>query len=371
MVGALAADNSDQVRVAASSLQAGLGRIAAEESTRWLAFVPLESPADQVTQPSYAFDRPTQRACLLPPSGANARHLQDLAFQFDTSAFALSQNIASSSLALLITGSQARAAERALARFADVRDAARAAWLLAHEKPRAPASAVELTSKWVPVTLVQGDGLADNVQPVRGSDVRLEIEPAALLQPPARTFYGQILTILATPSPVVEARDGEESPEGRLARSFRVIARSWVQASFDVRYLLYLVALESLIPAKEDITEAVAEIGARLLATDVAARQSFDGQLRSAYNIRSRFVPDGELTAPDVLTKSGTPVGQLQELVIRAWSKLARNYFALAERNATGAQLEAVLADFRGKTVSRYAYGSSWADAVKGVLREA
>src|SRR5438132_447174 len=42
---ALAADNSDQVRVATSSLQTSLGRLAAEESTRWVAFVPLESPA--------------------------------------------------------------------------------------------------------------------------------------------------------------------------------------------------------------------------------------------------------------------------------------------------------------------------------------
>src|SRR6202022_894111 len=154
--------------------------------------VPLESAADQVAQPSHAFDGSKVRACLLPPTRPNASYLQELAFQFGTAQFALSENIATSSLAVVITGSQVTAAERALARFADVRDAARAAWLLAHETPRAPASAVELTSKWVPVTLVQGDGSTISVHSVRGSDVRLEIDPAALQQPPARTFYGQI-----------------------------------------------------------------------------------------------------------------------------------------------------------------------------------
>jgi hypothetical protein len=174
--------------------------------------------------------------------------------------------------------------------------------------------------------------------------------------------------MLATPSAVVQSRDGQESPEARLARSCRVIASSWVQASFDVRYLLYLVALESLIPGREDITEAVADIGARLIAREVGDRESAAAQLREAYNLRSRFVHDGQLITPESRTKGGMLVAQLQELVVRVWSKLARNYFTLAERNATGAQLEAVLADFRGRTVSRFAYGSTWAEAVTRTL---
>ena len=73
------------------------------------------------------------------------------------------------------------------------------------------------------------------------------------------------------------------TPGPRLTRSIRVISRASSQSNLDLRFLLCLVALETLVSFKhEDIAQSVADIGARVMAHDAAERHKVFRDLKEA-----------------------------------------------------------------------------------------
>ena len=145
----------------------------------------------------------------------------------------------------------------------------------------------------------------------------------------------------------------------RLTRSIRVISRASSQSNLDLRFLLCLVALETLVSVKhEDIAESVADVGARVMAHDAAERHKVFRGLKDAYDTRSRFVHAGEIPS---LVLEARVFAQLQALVLTVWREVSRRFFALVDRGLTEKQLSTGLDDLRG--IAQFKYGAPWEEA--------
>jgi hypothetical protein len=253
-------------------------------------------------------------------------------------------------------GSQIQTASEAIARLSAVRDATRYAGLASVSAPdlRHHAGTDVDTIRRHEVVLFPVTGGKAVAEPVWAADVSLDWLPSKDAR--WRTCYDRALRVLVKNPPALNDRS---TVGPRLSRSLRIISRACGQSNTDIRFLLCLVAFETLASTKkEEIAGAVADIGARIIAVDATERASSYRGLKQAYEARSRLVHEGELPSLGMEPKD---IERLQTLVLRAWAETSRRFFGLVDRGVSEDQLAAGLDEFRG--IAPLKYGLPWDDA--------
>jgi hypothetical protein len=201
-------------------------------------------------------------------------------------------------------------------------------------------------------------GGAPSIEPIWTADVSLDADALIYRDAQWRTWYDRTVRLLVT-TPETHTAGSALTVGSRLTRSIRVISRASGQSNLDLRFLLCLVALETLVSVKhEDIAESVADVGARVIAHDAAERHKVFRDLKDAYDARSSFVHAGEI--PSLVLKASV-FEQRQALVLTVWCKVSRRFFDLVDRGLTEKQLFTGLDDFRG--IARFRYGAPWEEA--------
>ena len=141
----------------------------------------------------------------------------------------------------------------------------------------------------------------------------------------------------------------------RLARSIRVFSRAVGSANADVRYLLMIVALETLLNrADAPMTESFSEYGALIAATGIESRVQLVKQLKAAYNLRSKFVHEGRLPS-EQLDQAG--FAATVAIVFRTWTELMKQLLPLGEARVVDAEFFARLVTLK--------FGASFEQAFK------
>jgi hypothetical protein len=328
------------------------------DETTWLVLVPLAAPSDASSRPNLHLDSVAVRAAVL-PMPAHGNWLRDLAATFGITKPDLGERPPSSvCFVTLAVGSTTQAANRAFEQLSDVRDALRFASCMIDSRARTRDLAASEVRRRVEVLLCPANGGRPSTEVIRRGDVFLGVDPAELTDAKKRAWYDRAVRLLVRHPPSVSPKD--PPPALRLARSIRLMGRAWVQGSFDVRYLLRLVALETLLNQKEEIADTVADIGARLLATDINMRPGIATTLKDAYDLRSRFVHAGELPSYSD-GRHGKSPSELEDAIFELWADLVQRFFAMADLGVSASAFESGLDELRGKT--RFKFGTSWNDA--------
>ena len=260
------------------------------------------------------------------------------------------------------SGPPGHAAQEAVAHLAVVRDAVRYAHLVTARATgfgpgagrRYDANAI----RRLEVLLSPMTGGTLSIEPVWSADVSLDVDAVIYRAAQWRMWYDRAVRLLVTTPDTSTA--GSSPPIGvRLTRSIRVISRASSQSSLDLRFLLCLVALETLVSVKhEDIAESVADVGARVIAHDAAERHKVFRDLKDAYDTRSRFVHAGEIPS---LVLEASVFEQLQTRMLTVWCEVSRRFFDLVDRGLTAKQLSTGLDDLRG--IAQFKYGAPWEEA--------
>jgi hypothetical protein len=357
---------SDQaVAVAAARLQAEFSAIVSSKGKKWLAFIPLTGAHYGQTNVSFGLDTLKIPCAILPAlSGvARANALQEIAQRF--AAETPGPNESQLQLVTFVSvcsGPLSHAAQEAVAHLAVVRDAVPYAHLVTAGAPgfgpgadrRHDANAI----RRLEVLLCPMAGGIPSIEPVWSADVSLDVDALIYRAAQWRMWYDRAVRLLVM---LPETHTAGVSPTvgSRLTRSIRVISRATSQSNPDLRFLLCLVALETLVSVKhEDIAQSVADIGARVMARDAAERHKVFRDLKEAYDIRSRFVHAGEIPS---LVLEARVFEQFQSLVLTVWCEVSRRFFDLVDRGLTEKQLSTGLDDFRG--IAQFRYGAPWEEA--------
>jgi hypothetical protein len=115
-------------------------------------------------------------------------------------------------------------------------------------------------------------GGTPSIEPVWSADISLDVDASIYSSAQWRMWYDCAVRLLVT-TPETHTAGASLTVGPRLTRSIRVMSRASSQSNPDLRFLLCLVALETLVSVKhEDIAESVADIGARVMARDAAER---------------------------------------------------------------------------------------------------
>jgi hypothetical protein len=119
----------------------------------------------------------------------------------------------------------------------------------------------------------------------------------------------------------------------RLARSIRIFSRAVGVANLDIRFLLTLVAFETVLNrADAPIAEALSEYGALIAASGVGERVELAKELKSAYNLRSRFVHEGRLPSEQLDEEK---LRRASSIVFRTWAEIMRRFLPLGDQRLT------------------------------------
>ena len=306
--------------MAVGRLQAEFSAMVSGKGKKWLAFLPLTGT--HYGQSSVSFDLDTLKVpCAILPvlSGtARARALQEIAQRFAAETPMPDESeLQQGTFVSVCSGPPGQAAQEAVAHLAVVRDAVRYAHLVTAGAPgfgpgagrRYDANAI----RRLEVLLCPMAGGTPSIEPVWSADVSLDVDAVIYRATQWRMWYDRAVRLFVTTPDTSTA--GSSPPVGvRLTRSIRVISRAGSQSSLDLRFLLCLVALETLVSVKhEDIAESVADVGARVIAHDAAERHKVFRDLKDAYDARSRFVHAGEIPS---LVLEASVFEQLQARVL-------------------------------------------------------
>lgn len=167
-----------------------------------------------------------------------------------------------------------------------------------------------------------------------------------------RAFYDVAARILETCSEDTPVKN-QIHLIWRLARSIRVFSRAVGAMNADIRYLLMIVAMETLLNRPDaPITESLSEYGALISTNDVNARIQLAKQLRSAYGFRSKFVHEGRLPTQQSDPQS---FSNILSIVFQTWVKLMKQLMPIAEIGLTDDELFARLL--------RLKFGATFEDA--------
>jgi len=279
LVAGLNAQPGQAVTVAAKNLQAEFSAIASGLSSKWLAFVPLTTSGYNKNIVSFELETMNVPCAILPAlSGANLSNaLQEIGQRFDVAVPSADESqFQKCSFVTLCHGTVKHAAEEALSLLAAVRDAIRYARLVMTEsssfRPGAHAFTSTDSIRRFEVILHPTDGGKPNVEPLWDADVSVDVETLMPGNARWREWYDRAVRLLMTVA--VPQGTGSAATIGpRLARSLRIMARASSQENLDIRFLLCLVALETLASvSKESIAESV--YGAP------HCQDSFEGKLR-------------------------------------------------------------------------------------------
>jgi len=361
----LCAQSDQAVAVAAGCLQAEFSAMVSDKGKKWLAFLPLTG-ADY-GQISVSFDLDTLKVpCAILPvlSGtARTRALQEIAQRFATETPSPDKSqLLQVTFVSVCSGPPGHAAQEAVAHLAVVRDAVRYAHLVTAGASgfgpgpslRSDANAI----RRLEVLLCPMAGGLPSIEPIWAADISLDVGALIYRDAQWRTWYDRTVRLLVT-TPETPTAGSSPTVGPRLTRSIRVISRASSQSSLDLRFLLCLVALETLVSVKhEDIAESVADVGARVMTRDAAERHKVFRDLKDAYDTRSRFVHAGEIPS---LVLEARVFEQLQALVLTVWCEASRRFFDPVDHGLTEKQLSTGLDDLRG--ITQFKYGAPWEEA--------
>jgi Apea-like HEPN len=361
----LCAQSDRAMTAAATCLQAEFSAIVSSKGKKWLAFIPLTGAHYGQTNVSFGLDTLKVPCAILPVLSGTARvnALQEIAQRFAAETPGPDESqLQQVTFVSVCNGPPSHAAQEAVAHLAVVRDAVRYAHLVTEGAPgfglgpsrRYDANAIHRLE----VLLCPMTGGTPSIEPVWSADVSLDVDALIYSSTQWRMWYDCAVQLLVT-TPETHTAGASLTVGPRLTRSIRVISRASSQSNLDLRFLLCLVALETLVSVKhEDIAESVADIGARVMARDAAERHKVFRDLKEAYNTRSRFVHAGEIPS---LVLEARVFEQLQALVLTVWCEVSRRFFDLADRGLTDKQLATGLDDFRG--IAQFRYGAPWEEA--------
>ena len=361
----LCAPSDQAMAVAAECLQAEFSAIVSSKGKKWLAFIPLTGT--HYGQTSVSFDLETLKVpCAILPalSGtARANALQEIAQRFAAETPSPNESqLQQVTFVSVCSGPPSQAAQEAVAHLAVVRDAVRYAHLVTAGAPgfgpgagrRYDANAI----RRLEVLLCPMTGGTPSMEPVWSADVSLDVDAVIYRAAQWRMWHDRAVRLLVT-TPDTSTAGSSPIVGPRLTRSIRVISRASSQSNLDLRFLLCLVALETLVSVThEDIAESVADVGARVMARDAAERHKVFRGLKDAYDTRSRFVHAGEIPS---LVLEARVFEQLQVLVLTVWCEVSRRFFDLVDRGLTAKQLSMGLDDLRG--IAQFKYGAPWEEA--------
>jgi hypothetical protein len=361
----LCAQSDQTVAMAAERLQAEFRAIVSSKGKKWLAFIPLTDTHYGQTNVSFGLDTLKVPCAILPALSGTARAnaLQEIAQRFAAAIPRPDESqLQQVTFVSVCSGPPSHAAQEAVAHLAVVRDAARYGHLVTADAPGfGPEAGRRYDSNAIrrlEVLLCPIAGGTPSIEPVWNADVSLNVDTLLYRAAQWPMWYDYAVRLLVT---IPETPSAGASPTvgSRLTRSIRVISRASSQSNLDPRFLLCLVALETLVSVRhEDIAESVADIGARVIAHNAAERHKVFCDLKEAYDIRSRFVHAGDIPS---LVLEARVFEQLQALVLIVWCEVSRRFFDLVDRGLTEKQLATGLDDFRG--IARFRYGAPWEEA--------
>jgi hypothetical protein len=361
----ICAQSDQAVAMAAARLQAEFGAIVSSKGKKWLAFIPLASTHYGQTSVFFGLDTLKVPCAILPAlSGtARAKALQEIAQRFAAETPSPNESqLQQVTFVSVCSGPPSHAAQEAVAHLVVVRDAVRYAHLVTAGAPGFGLGAARRydanTIRRLEVLLCPMAGGTPSIEPVWSADVSLDVDALIYRAAQWRMWYDRAVRLLVM-LPETHTAGASPTVGPRLTRSIRVISRASSQSNPDLRFLLCLVALETLVSVKhEDIAQSVADIGARVMTCDAAERHKVFRDLKEAYDIRSRFVHAGEIPS---LVLEARVFEQFQSLVLTVWCEVSRRFFDLVDRGLTEKQLSTSLEDFRG--IAQFKYGAPWEEA--------
>ncbi len=275
----LRAQSDQAVAVAAERLRAEFSAIVSSKGKKWLAFIPLTGTHYGQTNVSFGLDNLKVPCAILPAlsGAARANALQEIAQRFAAEIPRPDESqLQQVTFMSVCSGPPSHAAQEAVAYLAVVRDAVRYAHLVTAGAPgfgpeagrRYDANAI----RRLEVLLCPIAGGIPSIEPVWGADVSLDVDALIYRAAQWRRWYDRAVRLLVM-LPETHIAGASPTVGPRLTRSIRVISRASSQSNPDLRFLLCLVALETLVSVKhEDIAESIADIGARVMAHDAAER---------------------------------------------------------------------------------------------------
>jgi hypothetical protein len=119
----------------------------------------------------------------------------------------------------------------------------------------------------------------------------------------------------------------------RIARSIRIFSRAVGVSNRDLRFLLMVIALETILNQSDaPIAEALSEYGALLTQADVDKRVNLRRELKGAYGVRSKFVHEGRLPSEQLDEEK---LRHTSSLVFRTWAEIMRLLLPFGEARLT------------------------------------
>jgi hypothetical protein len=142
-----------------------------------------------------------------------------------------------------------------------------------------------------------------------------------LANPKIRTAYDRAARVLGM---YPESLSGAAKNEfgRRLAQSLRIFGRAVDQDNQDLRFLLIVVALETIFSRSKDspITEYIADVGSIISKLKVDERYPLSREIKDAYSLRSKFVHQGDL--PSQQSIKGKGLSDFENVIFSVWSSV-------------------------------------------------
>lgn len=323
LIESAAADDNAAPIATQTAFEKLIDAAAADSDRRWLVAVPVTGDAgDEIAQ--LLSTQSTERVFVARPLKRDRlqRQFTKAAELFRVTSLPTLPTITNSSFLILeARGSEAFAIRQAMRSLNAGRDALRLAVHLQDGRTTLdPAPLPDEQSNLTEVLMFDVDRNHFHSRNERNVDTSLG-PISSLSNAKVRASYDAAARILETCSEDTPLKN-QIHLIWRLARSIRVFSRAVGSSNPDIRYLLLIVGLETLLNrADAPITESFSEYGALIGAHDIDSRINLAKRLKSAYNLRSKFVHEGRLPTEQLDHEKFLDVSAI---VFLTWSELMK-----------------------------------------------
>jgi hypothetical protein len=121
----------------------------------------------------------------------------------------------------------------------------------------------------------------------------------------------------------------------RLAQSLRIFGRAVDQDNQDLRFMLIVVAIETIFSRDKDspITEYISDIGSIISKSRVEDRYQLSREIKDAYGLRSKFVHQGDL--PSQQSVKGKGLSYFENVILGVWSSVMNKLLPISSTKWT------------------------------------
>src|SRR4030095_387633 len=177
-----------------------------------------------------------------------------------------------------------------------------------------------------------------------------------LANPKVRTAYDRAARVLDM---YPESLTGSAKNEfaRRLAQSLRIFGRAVDQDNQDLRFLLIVVALETIFSRSKDspISEYIADIGSIISKSRVEERYQLSREIKEVYSLRSKFVHQGDL--PSQQSIKGKGLSHFENVIFGVWSSVMNRLLPFSDTNWKDDEVFQKFAELK--------FGAGWNDTFK------